>query len=115
MAHIHVSWLDPHKIRKVTLVGSQKMVVFDDMEATEKVRVYDKSAEVTEAVTLRTGDILIPKISGYEPLRTECEHFISCIENDQTPRSDGANGLRVVKVLEAGDKSLNQDGELIQL
>ena len=115
MAHIHVSWLDPHKIRKVTLVGSQKMVVFDDMEATEKVRVYDKSAEVTEAVTLRTGDILIPKISGGEPLRTECEHFIGCIQNDQTPRSDGQDGLRVVTVLEAGTASLKQGGELIQL
>ena len=121
MAHIHVSWLDPHKIRKVTLVGSQKMVVFDDMEAAEKVRVYDKGAEVKgvdsydQAITLRTGDILIPKISAGEPLRIECEHFISCIENDQTPRSDGANGLRVVKVLEAGDVSLNRDGELIQL
>ncbi len=115
MGHIHVSWLDPHKIRKVTLVGSQKMVVFDDMEATEKVRVYDKGADVTEAVTLRTGDILIPKISGGEPLRTECEHFISCIENDQTPRSDGQDGLRVVKVLEAGAASLKQGGELIQL
>ena len=89
-----------------SLAGSERKVVPNK---------YDKGAEVTEAVTLRTGDILIPKISGGEPLRIECEHFISCIENDQTPRSDGANGLRVVKVLEAGDASLNQDGELIQL
>ena len=76
MAHIHVSWLDPHKIRKVTLVGSQKMVVFDDMQAAEKIRVYDKAAEVqrsvesyVEAITLRTGDILVPNIPSAEPLR----------------------------------------------
>ena len=121
MAHIHVSWLDPHKIRKVTLVGSQKMVVFDDMEAAEKIRVYDKGAEVrsvdsyVEAITLRTGNILIPKIPGGEPLRTECEHFIDCIINDATPRSDGANGLRVVKVLEAGSRSLARGGEPVSL
>jgi predicted dehydrogenase len=121
MAHIHVSWLDPHKIRRMTLVGTQKMMVFDDMEAAEKIRVYDKGAEIksvdnyVEAVTLRTGDILIPKINGGEPLRTECEHFIDCIENDKTPRSDGQDGLRVVKVLEAGSESLRQGGSLIDL
>jgi len=121
MAHIHVSWLDPHKIRKVTLVGSQKMVVFDDMEAGEKVRVYDKGAEIKsvdtydQAITLRTGDILIPKIPAGEPLRTECQHFLDSIEKNQAPRSDGADGLRVVKVLEAGSKSLASGGALIQL
>ncbi|MGB2822943.1 MAG: Gfo/Idh/MocA family oxidoreductase [Phycisphaerae bacterium] len=122
MAHIHVSWLDPHKIRKVTLVGSQKMVVFDDMEAAEKVRVYDKGAYVqrtvesyVEAITLRTGDILIPKIPSIEPLKAECRHFIDCIENDRTPRSDGADGLRVVKVLEAGGTSLARGGEPVSL
>ena len=104
MAHIHVSWLDPHKIRRVTLVGSQKMVVFDDMDASEKIRIYDKGADVqrksvesyAEAITLRTGDILIPKIPGGEPLRLECEHFVDCIAHDRTPRSDGVDGVRVV-------------------
>lgn len=121
MAHIHVSWLDPHKIRKVTLVGSQKMVVFDDMAAAEKVRVYDKGAEIksvdsyAEAVTLRTGDILIPKIPGGEPLKDECQHFIDSIVNDSAPRSDGADGLRVVKVLEGGSKSLAAGGQPVQL
>jgi len=122
MAHIHVSWLDPHKIRKVTLVGSEKMVVFDDMEAAEKVRVYDKGAFVqrtvesyVEAITLRTGDILIPKIASVEPLEAECRHFIDCIENDRSPRSDGADGLRVVKVLEAGGTSLRRGGEPVAL
>ena len=122
MAHIHVSWLDPHKIRKVTLVGEQKMVVFDDMEAIEKVRVYDKGAEVrkgvasyTEAITLRNGDILIPKIDSGEPLHLECQHFIDCIRHNVTPRSDGADGLRVVKVLEAGTLSLARGGEPVLL
>ncbi len=122
MAHIHVSWLDPHKIRRVTLVGSQKMVVFDDMEAAEKIRVYDKGADITrsvdsyvEAITLRTGDILIPKIPSGEPLRIECQHFVDAIVNDTNPRSDAADGLRVVKVLEAGSTSLAEGGKLIEL
>jgi len=122
MAHIHVSWLDPHKIRKMTLVGSQKMVVFDDMEASEKIRVYDKAAEVqksvesyVEAITLRTGDILIPKIPAAEPLKLECQHFIDAILNDAAVRSDGADGLRVVKALEAGSASLAKGGEPIDL
>jgi len=121
MAHIHVSWLDPHKIRKVTLVGSQKMLVFDDMQAAEKIRVYDKGAEIrrvasyTEAITLRTGDILIPRIQGGEPLRMECQHFVDAIVSDTAVRSDGADGLRVVKVLEAGGQSLRRGGEPVSL
>jgi predicted dehydrogenase len=122
MAHIHVSWLDPHKVRKVTLVGSQKMVVFDDMEATEKLRIYDKGADVrtgvenyAEAITLRTGDILIPKIATSEPLQAECQHFLDCIVDDVAPRSDGLDGLRVVKVLEAGSASLLQAGAPVSL
>ncbi len=122
MAHIHVSWLDPHKIRKVTLVGEQKMVVFDDMEATEKVRIDDKGAEVrrsvesyVEAITLRNGDILIPRIAPGEPLRVECQHFVDCVMNDTTPRSDGEDGLRVVRVLEAGSLSLRRGGEPVEL
>jgi len=121
MAHIHVSWLDPHKIRRVTLVGSQKMVVFDDMEAAEKMRVYDKGATVksvnsyAEAVTLRTGDILIPKIPTGEPLKTECGHFIDSIANDTIPQSDGRDGLRVVKILEAGGESLASGGKPVNL
>ena len=121
MAHVHVSWLDPHKIRKVTLVGSEKMVVFDDMDASEKIRVYDKGAVVksvnsyVEAITLRTGDVLIPKIPGGEPLRLECQHFIDCIAGDTAPRSDGADGVRVVKALEAGSASLAAGGEPVAL
>ena len=87
MAHIHCSWLDPHKIRKMTVVGPEKMVTFDDMEATEKIRIYDKGAAVRHDITtsyadiisLRFGDIIIPKIPGGEPLSLECQHFIDCV------------------------------------
>jgi len=122
MAHIHVSWLDPHKIRKVTLVGSEKMMVFDDMQANEKIRIYDKCAEIKrsvdsyeEAITLRTGDIVIPKIPSGEPLRTECQHFLDCLSDGKAPRSDGRDGLRVVKVLEAGGASLAEGGRPVDL
>ncbi len=122
MAHIHVSWLDPHKIRKVTMVGLEKMVVFDDMEASEKVRIYDKGADVkpdvesyAEAITLRTGDILIPKIPAAEPLALEVAHFVECVLENQTPRSDGHDGLRVVRALEAGDASLAAGGAPVAL
>ena len=122
MAHMHVSWLDPHKIRKVTLVGSRKMVVFDDMDASEKVRIYDKGADVkegvnnfAEAISLRVGDIHIPKIASQEPLGMECQHFIAAIANDTTPLSDGHDGLRVVKVLEAGAESLKQNGAPVEI
>ena len=122
MAHIHVSWLDPHKIRKVTLVGAKKMVVFDDMDAQEKIRVYDKGADVkedvndfAEAITLRIGDIHIPKVASQEPLSLECGHFLDAIRNDTTPLSDGYDGLRVVKVLEAGARSLRQGGAPVEI
>lgn len=121
MAHIHVSWLDPHKIRKVTLVGSKKMVTFDDMEASEKIRVYDKAAEVNgtadfaSAIAIRTGDIQIPHVPSGEPLRVECQHFVDAIVNNQAPRSDGHDGLRVVRVLEAGSRSLAANGALVEL
>lgn len=122
MAHIHVSWLDPHKIRKVTVVGSKKMAVIDDMEATEKIRVYDKGVNFTgsytaygEYLTLRIGDILIPNIKNVEPLKVECQHFIDCIINNRTPRTDGEDGLRVVRVLNAAQESLKQGGLPINL
>jgi predicted dehydrogenase len=117
LAHVHVSWLDPHKLRKFTVVGSQKMVVFDDMEASEKIRIYDKgvdrAGEVVsygDALTVRSGDILIPKISLQEPLTLECRHFVDCIRERKTPLTDGADGLRVVKVLAAAQASLAQGG-----
>jgi predicted dehydrogenase len=117
MAHIHVSWLDPHKIRKITIVGSRKMAVFDDLESTEKLKIYDKSAEhnadyktFAEYITLRFGDITIPHLKIQEPLRLECQHFLDCIQNRKQPLSDGRDGLRVVKVLDAAQQSLRQKG-----
>jgi len=117
MAHVHVSWLDPHKLRKVTVVGSQKMVVFDDMEASEKIRIYDKGVDRAgqvvsygDALTVRSGDIVIPKISLQEPLKLECQHFVDCVRERRTPLTDGADGLRVVKVLAAAQASLEAGG-----
>jgi len=119
MANVHCSWLDPHKIRKMTVVSSEKMVTFDDMEATEKIRMYDKGAAIkhdittsyTEVISLRFGDIVIPKVPGGEPLSLECGHFIDCVLDGMPIRSDGIEGLRVVRVLEAGQKSLKNNGE----
>jgi predicted dehydrogenase len=119
IANIHCSWLDPHKIRKMTVVGSEKMVTFDDMEASEKVRVCDKSAAIkqdistsyAEIISLRFGNIVIPKVPSGEPLALECKHFIDCVLDGTPIRSDGVDGLRVVRVLEAGQKSLRSKGE----
>ena len=117
MAHVHVSWLDPHKVRKITVVGSKKMAVFDDIESTEKLRVYDKVAthnteytSFAEYLNLRFGDITIPHINVGEPLKLECNHFLESIRNRTQPLSDGLDGLRVVKVLDAAQKSLEQNG-----
>ncbi len=126
LAHLHASWLDPHKIRKVTVVGSRKMAVIDDMQSTEKVRLFDKRVDLqpgethpyenyAEAMAIRTGDIVIPKIAMQEPLRLECQHFLDCINKGTTPRSDGRNGLTVVKLLDAAKKSIRQGGVQVEL
>jgi predicted dehydrogenase len=121
-AHAHVSWLDPHKLRKFTVVGTQKMIVFDDMEASEKVKVYDKGVDRVgqvvsygDALTVRSGDILIPKISLQEPLRLECLHFVECVRERKRPLSDGLGGLRVVKVLDAAQRSLKSGGRPVSI
>ena len=103
-AHLHLSWLDPHKERRFTVVGSKRMATFDDMDIERKVTVYDKgfdedTASYGEYIT-RAGDIWSPRIPPREPLRIECEHFIECIREGRTPLSDGESGLRVVRVLE---------------
>jgi len=117
MAHIHVSWLDPHKVRKLTIVGSDKMAVFDDLEAAEKLKIYDKGAMLSqdydtfaEYVGLRFGDITIPHLKMGEPLRTECLHFVDCVANRKRPLSDGQDGLRVIQVLDAAQRSLKNNG-----
>jgi predicted dehydrogenase len=103
-------------LRRVTIVGSKKMVVFDDMEASEKLKIYDKgvgSPSYTtygEYLSLRFGDITIPSVKMVEPLRTEAEHFIECIESRKEPKTGGRDGLRVVKILMAAQESLMKKG-----
>lgn len=122
MAHIHVSWLDPHKVRKTTIVGSKKMAVFDDLEPNEKLRIYDKGAawntdynSFAEYVTLRFGDITIPYVKTSEPLRLECLHFLECVRERKKPVSDGLDGLRVVRVLSAAQRSLRDNGMPVRI
>ena len=117
IAHCHVSWLDPHKVRQLTVVGSKKMVVLDDMEPSEKLRVYDKGVNWTgqyssygDALTLREGDIHIPHLEMVEPLRLECQAFLDAARSGVPPRSDGRDGLNVVRVLAAADRSLRENG-----
>jgi predicted dehydrogenase len=121
-AHIHLSWLDPHKLRRLTVVGSKKMAVFDDMATTEKLRIYNNSAEKKidydtygDYITLRFGEITIPYVAVTEPLKLECQHFLECIEKRQAPRTSGRDGLRVVKVLEAANHSLRNNGIPVKL
>jgi len=113
-AHLHLSWLDPHKERRFTVVGSKKMATFDDMAIEQKVTVYDKGFDQKfesygEYVT-RSGDIWSPRISNEEPLRIECRHFLERIADGGEPRSGGESGLRVVRVLEALQRSLEAGG-----
>jgi predicted dehydrogenase len=122
IAHLHVSWLDPHKMRKLTVVGSQKMVVFDDMETDRKVTIYDKSASRSpstdsygEYVSVRFGDISIPRIPNDEPLRLECQEFVDAISGGREPRCNGREGLAVVEVLEAMQTSLDGGGRAVEV
>jgi predicted dehydrogenase len=109
-AHLHLSWLDPHKERRFTVVGSRRMATFDDMALEGKLTIYDKGFDEDargygEYIT-RSGDIFSPRIPNLEPLRIECEHFVDCIRRGEQPRSDGLSGLRVVRVLEQLQGSL---------
>lgn len=130
MANIHVSWLDPCKIRRTTIVGNKKMLVFDDTASEEKIKIYDKGVAIQEnslpkqpyydtyeqwVLTYRSGDIYTPKIDNKEPLSVMANHFIDSIENNKKPLTDGYSGLRVVKVLEAAQHSLKQDGKKVMV
>jgi predicted dehydrogenase len=109
-AHMHLSWLDPHKERRFTIVGSRRMATFDDMAFERKLTIYDKGfdekAESYGEYITRSGDVYSPRIANTEPLRLECEHFVDCVRDGVAPVSDGASGLRVVRVLEALQASL---------
>jgi len=111
-AHMHLSWLDPHKERRFTVVGSKRMATFDDMALERKVTIYDKGFDQDFSsygeYIARSGDVYSPRISNDEPLRLECAHFVDRVRDGQEPRSGPATGLRVVRVLEALDASLKE-------
>lgn len=119
MAQIQLSWLDPQKVRRITIVGSKQMAIFDDMVPGEMVRIYDKGVDSASpydgTLCLRFGDVRIPYIQMVEPLKLECEHFIDCILQGKQPRSDALDGLRVIRILEAAQKSLDSGGTLMHL
>jgi predicted dehydrogenase len=118
LAHIHVSWLDPMKVRRITVVGSKKMAVYDDIEPIDKIKIFDKGVDTPPYTdtfaafqcSYRYGDIVTPNIQFVEPLRAECEHFADSIINKTTPRSSGVVGMRIVKILEAAQQSLDDSG-----
>jgi predicted dehydrogenase len=122
MAHVHISWLDPCKVRRVTVVGSKKMAVYNDLESVEKIKIYDKGVDAPQYTnsfddfqcSYRYGDILIPNIRLSEPLRLECQHFIESIDEHHKPRSSGEEGLRVVRILEAAQQSLVNNAVEVQ-
>ena len=120
LAHVRLSWLDPCKTRKITVVGSKKMVVYDDVESLEKIKIYDKGVEkppYTDTFgdfqfAYHYGSITIPSIRFTEPLRLQCDHFLECVATRTKPQSDGRSGMRVVQIIEAAQKSLRNGGLL---
>jgi predicted dehydrogenase len=107
-AHLHLSWLDPHKERRFTVVGSKRMATFDDMDPERKLTIYDKGFDPSsDSYVARAGEIRSPVVTMTEPLRVECAHFVECIREGRTPRSDGESGLRVVRVLEGLQRELD--------
>lgn len=120
IAHFHVSWLSPVKIRQILIGGTRRMLTYNDLEATEKVRVYDRGVQVTTTegmyrtmIDYRMGDMWSPKVELKEALSVECAHFVDCVRFKKRPQSDGLAGLRVVKLLEAASKSLAAQGQRI--
>ena len=114
VAHMHLSWLDPHKERRLTVVGSRRMATFDDMALERKVTVYDKGFDPDfrnygEYIT-RSGDVMSPHISNEEPLRIECRHFVECIRSGTEPQSGSESAMRTVRVLESLQRSLDEGG-----
>ena len=118
MTHIRMSWLDPCKTRRITVVGSKKMVVYDDIDVQEKLKVYDKSVKAIRRTDTygeflfdyHYGNIVSPFVQFEEPLRVECTHFAECVREGKRPLTDGYNGLRVVEIIEAAQRSLKNGG-----
>jgi predicted dehydrogenase len=121
LAHLHASWLDPSKVRRTTVVGSRRMVVFDDLDSEAKLRVYDKGADPVQGgygeyqFRLRAGDIHVPRTDLTEPLALELDHFLECCAGGARPRSDGWSGARVVAALEAAQQSLDKGGQQVEV
>lgn len=123
IAHSNVSWLAPVKVRQILVGGSKKMITYDDLEPSEKIKVYDKGISFTDdpqkiyqmRVGYRTGDMWAPQLDTTEALRVEGEHFVDCIENGKAPLTDGSLGLRVVELIEAATRSMNERGRAVKL
>jgi predicted dehydrogenase len=123
IAHVHVNWLTPVKVRHTLIGGSEKMILYDDLEPSEKVKIYDKGITVSQSpeavyellVSYRSGDMWAPRLETTEALHTEALHFIDCIENKLRPESDGQAGLRLVKIVEAAERSLRARGQLVEI
>ena len=123
IAHVHVNWLAPVKVRRTLVGGSRKMIVYDDLEPSEKVKVYDKGLTMRDnpesvyqrLAGYRSGDMWAPQLDLSEALHTEATHFVRCIENGETPLTDGRAGLRVVHILEAATQSMRDRGQVIEL
>jgi predicted dehydrogenase len=124
IAHVHASWLNPRKIREITVVGEKKMLVWNDMHLSEPIRIYNRGFERDDdyqdtfgdfRLSIREGEVIIPNVKLNEPLLAECEHFIECVKTGTQPRTDGYDGLNVVKVLEAASESIRSQSEMITL
>jgi predicted dehydrogenase len=126
IAHFHVNWLSPVKIRQTLISGDKKMLVWDDLDADEKVKIYDRGVDVKSSnggkngihdllVSYRSGDVYIPKLEATEALKAEAQYFVDCLEKGEEPFNNGQAGLQVVRLLEAADRSLKQGGKRIEL
>jgi predicted dehydrogenase len=122
IAHINVNWLSPVKVRTTLIGGTKKMLVWNDLEADEKLRIYDKGVQVTSReglydllVNYRSGDMWVPKLEQAEALRQELEYFLDCVTHSDTPFNDGAAGLRVVRMLEAATESLRRQHSIVPI
>jgi predicted dehydrogenase len=123
MAHFHVNWLSPVKVRQTLISGDKKMLIWDDLSPDEKVKIYDRGVDVNGRdtkngihrllVSYRSGDISIPRIESTEALRREVDYFINCLKNNEEPHNNGEAGLRIVQILEAADLSLQSDGKRV--
>lgn len=123
IAHVHVNWLTPVKVRHTLIGGSEKMILYDDLEPSEKVKIYDKGITISQSpeavyemlVSYRSGDMWAPRLDATEALQTEALHFIDCLENGKQPETDGQAGLRLVRTVEAAEKSLRAKGQLVEI